>query len=202
MRWRRLWKAVGMKDARVSTDDQSLALQVDALKLAGCDAIFEDHGISGSLTSRPALNRALCELRAGDTLLTWKLDRLGRSLGHLITITHELEQRGVSFVSLSEAIDTRTASGRLLFHVMGALAEFERSLIGERTRAGIAAARERGRPIGRPPKLSSEQIRSALTLATGGVALKELADRFDVSPLTLSRAMARVYPTTIEGPHE
>ena len=195
MRRRRLWKAVGMKVgyARVSTDDQSLALQVDALKLAGCDAIFEDHGISGSLTSRPALNRALRELKTGDTLLTWKLDRLGRSLGHLITITHELEQRGVSFVSLSEAIDTRTASGRLLFHVMGALAEFERSLIGERTRAGIAAARERGRPIGRPPKLSSEQIRSALTLATAGVALKELADRFDVSPLTLSRAMARTF---------
>jgi DNA invertase Pin-like site-specific DNA recombinase len=179
--------------ARVSTDDQSLALQLDALKLAGCDRIFEDQGISGSSTSRPALNRLLGALEFGDTLVTWKLDRLGRSLAHLIALTSELEQRGVAFVSISEAIDTRTASGRLLFHVMGALAEFERSLIAERTRAGIAAARERGRSIGRPPKLSLGQVKAALEqLANGGARLKDLADRLKVSPLTLSRALCRL----------
>ena len=179
--------------ARVSTDDQSLALQLDALKLAGCDRIFEDQGISGASTSRPALNRLLGVLKRGDTLVTWKLDRLGRSLAHLIALTSELEQRGVAFISISEAIDTRTASGRLLFHVMGALAEFERSLIAERTRAGIAAARGRGRSIGRPPKLSLEQVKAALEqLASGGARLKDLADRLKVSPLTLSRALCRL----------
>jgi len=179
--------------ARVSTDDQSLALQLDALKLAGCDLFFEDHGISGSSTSRPALNRVLSVLKPGDTLVTWKLDRLGRSLAHLIALTSELEQRGVSFVSLSEAIDTRTASGRLLFHVMGALAEFERSLIAERTRAGIAAARGRGRSIGRPPKLSLDQVKAAFAqLASGQTRLKDLADHFNVSPLTLSSAFCRI----------
>lgn len=179
--------------ARVSTGDQSLALQLDALRLAGCDLIFEDHGVSGSSKSRPALNRVLSTLKPGDTLLTWKLDRLGRSLAHLIALTSELEQRGVGFVSVSEAIDTRTPSGRLLFHVMGALAEFERSLIGERTRAGIAAARERGRAIGRPPKLSIEQVKAAFAqLVTGKACLKDLANQFDVSPLTLSRALDRL----------
>lgn len=120
--------------ARVSTDDQSLGLQRDALRVAACDVIYEDHGVSGAISARPGLSKALRKVRTGDTLVTWKLDRLGRSLAHLITLTVDLEERGVSFVSLSEAIDTRTASGRLLFHVMGALAEFERSLIGERTR--------------------------------------------------------------------
>ncbi len=179
--------------ARVSTDDQSLALQLDALKLAGCERIFEDRGVSGSSTSRPALNRVLSVLRPGDTLLTWKLDRLGRSLAHLIALTSALEQQGVAFVSLSEAIDTRSASGRLLFHVMGALAEFERSLIAERTRAGIAAARGRGRSIGRPLKLSLDQVKAAFAqLASGRVRLKDLADQFGVSPLTLTRAFCRL----------
>jgi DNA invertase Pin-like site-specific DNA recombinase len=179
--------------ARVSTDDQSLALQLDALRLAGCELIFEEQGVSGSLTSRPELNRALSAVRPGDTLLTWKLDRLGRSLAHLIALTSELEERGVGFVSLSEAIDTRTATGRLLFHVMGALAEFERALISERTRAGIAAARVRGRSVGRPSKLSIDQIKAASAqLASGRACLKDLAQYFNVSPLTLSRAFCRL----------
>ena len=143
--------------ARVSTDEQSLALQIDALARAGCGRVFEDSGVSGALASRPALDKALESLRAGDTLVTWRLDRLGRSLSHLISFVAKLESKGVAFTSLTEAIDTRTASGRLLFHVMGALAEFERSLISERTKAGMAAARLRGKVLGRPGKVARHQ---------------------------------------------
>lgn len=140
--------------ARVSTDEQNPALQFDALKRAGCGRIFTEYA-SGARTNRPALEEVLRLLRSGDTLVTWKLDRLGRSLSHLISLVAELDSRGVAFRSLSEAIDTGTASGRLLFHVMGALAEFERALISERTRAGMAAARARGVVLGRPTKLLS-----------------------------------------------
>lgn len=142
-------KSIGY--ARVSTDEQNPALQFDALNKAGCQRIFSDSA-SGATASRPALEHALSSLKFGDTLVVWKLDRLGRSLSHLMDLVEELERRGVAFRSLSEAIDTSTASGRLLFHVMGALAEFERALISERTRAGMAAARARGAAIGRPPK--------------------------------------------------
>lgn len=137
--------------ARVSTDEQNPALQFDALTNAGCQRIFADSA-SGAAPSRPALEQALSSLEFGDTLVVWKLDRLGRSLSHLIGLVAQMEDRGVALRSLSEAIDTSTASGRLLFHVMGALAEFERALISERTRAGMAAARARGAVIGRPPK--------------------------------------------------
>ena len=113
--------------------------------------------MSGALASRPALDKALESLRAGDTLVTWRLDRLGRSLSHLISFVAKLESKGVAFTSLTEAIDTRTASGRLLFHVMGALAEFVRSLISERTKAGMAAARLRGKVLGRPSKVARHQ---------------------------------------------
>lgn len=138
--------------ARVSTDEQNPALQFDALTRAGCQRIFTESA-SGAAVYRPALEEALNALQPGDTLVTWKLDRLGRSLSHLIAIVTLLECRGIAFRSLSESIDTDTASGRLLFHVMGALAEFERALISERTKAGMAAARARGRNIGRPPKV-------------------------------------------------
>jgi len=179
--------------ARVSTDDQSIALQLDALKRAGCECIFEDEGISGLAVSRPALNRALCTLQRGDTLVTWKLDRLGRSLAHLISLISDLERRGIAFHSLSEAIDTSTAGGKLIFHVMGALAEFERALISERTKAGIAAARGRGTVVGRPPKLSADDVRAAYALfASGQNPLNELADRYEVSTMTLSRAFCRL----------
>ena len=178
--------------ARVSTEEQSLDLQLDALRRAACSVIYKDQGVSGADCSRRGLNAALKRLQPGDTLVTWRLDRLGRSLAHLISLTIELDERGVGFVSLAEAIDTKSPSGRLLFHVMGALAEFERSLIGERTRAGIAAARGRGRRIGRPPKLSDEDVRRAShELASGQASLKQAAEAFDVSPLTLSRALAR-----------
>jgi DNA invertase Pin-like site-specific DNA recombinase len=136
--------------ARVSTAEQNLALQLDALRAVGCSRIFQDRS-SGSIRERPQLTRALNHLRPGDTLVTWRLDRLGRSLHHLITLMKELNDVGVAFRSLSESIDTATASGRLLFHVMGALAEFERSLISERTKAGMASAKLRGKRLGRPP---------------------------------------------------
>lgn len=132
--------------ARVSTHDKNPALQIDALHVASCDCIFADN-ISGAVQSRPKLDEALRVLKRGDTFVVWKLDRLGRNLRHLIALISELERRGIGFKSLSEGIDTQTAAGRLLFHVLGASAEFERALISDHTRAGIAAARVRGRCV-------------------------------------------------------
>jgi DNA invertase Pin-like site-specific DNA recombinase len=128
--------------ARVSTIDQTLALQQDALTAAGCEQLYTDT-VSGSVTERPGLTQALSRLRVGDTLVVWRLDRLGRSLPHLIETVRQLQQRGVGFRSLQEQIDTTTSGGKLVFHVFGALAEFERDLIRERTHAGLAAARKR-----------------------------------------------------------
>lgn len=177
--------------ARVSTDEQNPALQFDALVRVGCKRIFTDYA-SGARTNRPSLEETLGVLRKGDTLVVWKLDRLGRSLSHLIALISELETRGVAFRSLSEAIDTGTAGGRLLFHVMGALAEFERALIGERTRAGMAAARSRGVALGRPRKLSSHQVAHARrSLERELQTACEIAAGFFVSRSTLRRAVVR-----------
>jgi DNA invertase Pin-like site-specific DNA recombinase len=179
--------------ARVSTNDQSVDLQLDALRRAGCEPIFQEEGVSGVAASRPALDRAIASLKPGDVLITWKLDRLGRSLANLIAIVSDLDARGIGFTSLSEAIDTRCASGRLLFHVMGALAEFERSLISERTRAGIAAARERGATIGRPAKLTASAIRLAQRAILSEIEdIRSLARRLGVSVTTLRRALKEV----------
>lgn len=175
--------------ARVSTDEQSLDLQIDALEQAGCARIFSDTGFSGALTNRPALDEAIALLQPGDTLVTWKLDRLGRSLLHLISLVAALESKRVTFKSLSDAIDTRTAGGRLQFHMLGALAEFERSLISERTKAGMAAARARGARIGRPTKLDGAEVDSALLQARHRTFSK-LAEGLDVSPSTLRRAFS------------
>src|SRR3954467_3250206 len=136
--------------ARVSTLDQNLDLQEDALKAAGCEKIYTDKA-GGTRAERPGLERALADLRAGDRLVVWKLDRLGRSLRHLIETVTALRDRGVGFQSVQEAIDTTTSGGKLIFHVFGALAEFERDIIRERTLAGLAAARARGREGGPPP---------------------------------------------------
>jgi DNA invertase Pin-like site-specific DNA recombinase len=174
--------------ARVSTDDQSLDLQLDALERAGCNEVFSDKGFSGVLRSRPALDGALGSLGAGDTLVTWRLDRLGRSLSHLISLVTDLEGRGVAFKSLSDGIDTSTPAGRLQFHMLGALAEFERCLISERTRAGIAAARSRGGMIGRPAKLIPSDVDTAISELRQR-SLAEVAKRFEVSPVTLRRAL-------------
>lgn len=185
--------------ARISTHEQSLSLQIDALEAAGCAQIFTDEGISGACISRPALDEAVAALQSGDCLITWKLDRLGRSLAHLIQLTGELGARDVGFRSLSESIDTTTAGGRLYFHMMGALAEFERSLISERTRAGMEAARRRGAIIGRPSKLAGWQIEyAARRLATEDTTIAVLANEFGVAPLTLSRALKRRRATSAD----
>lgn len=136
--------------ARVSTQEQTLNLQRDALRVAGCETIFDDQGVSGAKANRPGLDAAFAALQPGDVLVVWKLDRLGRSLRHLIDTLRDLSDRGIGFYSIQDAIDTTTAGGRLYFHIMGALAEFERDLISERTKAGMAAAKARGVHVGRP----------------------------------------------------
>lgn len=143
--------------ARISTTDQSLDLQMDALRKAGCSVIFEDAGISGAKSKRPGLDKVLKRLNQGDVLVVWKLDRLGRSMRHLIELTSTFESKGIGFRSLSDAIDTSTPGGKLYFHLMGAIAEFERDLISERTKAGMAAAKARGIRMGRPRKPSPSQ---------------------------------------------
>jgi DNA invertase Pin-like site-specific DNA recombinase len=149
--------------ARVSTHEQNLDLQKDALKRAGCEKIIEDVA-SGKTELRSGLDRVREQLREGDVLVVWRLDRLGRSLKHLIELMAELEQQKIGFQSLQESIDTTTPGGRLVFHIFGALAEFERNLIRDRTKAGLEAARARGRKGGRPRKLSTQQCAVALDL--------------------------------------
>lgn len=171
--------------ARVSTDDQNLDLQKDALKKAGCQKVFFDK-ISGSISERTGLTRALDALREGDTLVVWRLDRLGRSLKHLIELITELEQKQIHFSSLQEAINTTTSSGKLFFHIFGALAEFERNLIRERTKAGLAAARSRGRKGGRPLSLDPKQQRLAISLYNEGKhSIQEICRTFGISKPTL-----------------
>jgi DNA invertase Pin-like site-specific DNA recombinase len=150
--------------ARVSTNEQNLALQKDALEKADCELIFEDQ-VSGTKARRPGLEQALSHLRPGDTLVVWRLDRLGRSLRHLIDTVTELQERGIEFKSLTENIDTTTSGGKLVFHIFGALAEFEREIIRERTQAGLQSARARGRQGGRPKVLSKKQIQMLQQLA-------------------------------------
>lgn len=184
--------------ARISTDDQSLDLQRDALGRAGCAAVFEDCGASGASTKRAGLDAALERVAPGDVLVVWKLDRLGRSLPHLIQIIQQLGERGAGFASLSESIDTTTAGGKLVFHLMGALAEFERSLIVERVNAGIAAAKRRGKHVGRPPKLSLEQITHAREAIERGLQTPAgMAAVLGVDHSTLWRALRRNPPANV-----
>lgn len=175
--------------ARVSTDEQNLALQEDALHRAGCAEMFADRGVSGAEFSRPGLDAALEKLASGDTLVVWRLDRLGRSLTKLVELVNALGDRGIQFESLTESIDTSSAGGKLIFHMMAALAEFERALISERTRAGIAAARHRGKELGRRRALSLVQREEALALLRH-VPLHEVAQRYGVHPRTLRRLQA------------
>ena len=149
--------------ARVSTSDQTLDLQKDALQKAGCDRIFTDTA-SGAKAERKGLDEALSYVRTGDTLVVWRLDRLGRSLPHLIETITGLNNRGVGFKSITEAIDTTTSGGKLVFHIFGALAEFERDIIKERTNAGLSAARARGRLGGRPNALTPTKAQMAKAL--------------------------------------
>lgn len=177
--------------ARVSTDDQDLALQLDALQGAGCDRIFTDQA-SGAKRDRPGLLQALDYARAGDVLCVWRLDRLGRSLLHLLETVEGLKARGVGFRSLQEAMDTTTPGGVLIFHIFGALAEFERALIRERTQAGLKAARARGRIVGRRPKLSAtQQAMARRLLAAPDVSISQVADSLQVSRATIYRLLDR-----------
>jgi len=173
--------------ARVSTQDQNTALQLDALKAAGCEQVFVEKA-SGVQRDRPILMSAITYLRPGDTLVVWKLDRLARSMKQLIETIEMLEGHGVGFRSLTEAIDTITAGGRLVFHIFGALAEFERSIIRERTRAGLDAAKARGRRGGRRPKLTEKDLAAARALlAEASITVDDVARRLGVSPATLYR---------------
>lgn len=176
--------------ARVSTDDQNLDLQLHALTAAGCETVFEDR-LSGASLARPGLSNALVALAPGDVLAVWRLDRLGRSLGDLIQLLDTIGRAGAGFQSLSDAIDTTTAGGRLVFHLLGAMAEFERGLISERTKAGLGAARKRGRVLGRPRKLSPHQIAHARELIEAGTETRgAVAALFNVDSKTLRRALA------------
>lgn len=173
--------------ARVSTQDQTPALQIDALTAAGCERVFTEKA-SGAQRDRPELTAALAYMRTGDHLVVWKLDRLARSLPQLIETVAALEGRGIGLRSLTEAIDTMTAGGKLIFHIFGALAEFERSVIRERTRAGLQAARDRGRAGGRPPALTAADLAAARAmLRDPAITVDEVAKRLKVSPATLYR---------------
>ena len=174
--------------ARVSTSEQDLSLQIDALNRADCERIFQDKA-SGSHTNRPGLQEALSYMRQGDVLVVWKLDRIARSLKHLLEIVAQLEERGIEFKSIQEQINTTTSHGRFFFNVMGALAQMERELIVERTQAGLAAARARGRLGGRPRKLDDAGLSMARELIRGGKSIHEVADFVGVHRSTLYRRL-------------
>ena len=180
--------------ARVSTDDQHLDLQRDALTRAKCGTIYEE-AASGKNAARPELEQCRKALRAGDTLVVWRLDRLGRSLPDLVQIVADLERQGVGFESLTEKIQTGSAAGKLVFHVFAALAEFERGLIRERTQAGLAAARARGRVGGRKPKLDDQQVHEIKALLRDpDIQVADVARRYGVSRTTIYKHCGVVPP--------
>ena len=170
--------------ARVSTTDQALEPQTDALTAAGCEKLFTDVA-SGARTQRPGLDQAIGFCRQGDTLVVWKLDRMGRSMSHLIETIQQLKQRGVDFRSLTEKIDTTTAGGRLIFHLFGALAEFERALIRERVQAGLKSARARGRKGGRPPVSEEIKTMAQALLADKSLSIKQICERLGIAKSTI-----------------
>lgn len=174
--------------ARVSTAEQDTALQTDALCKADCERIFEDT-VSGAKADRPGLTAALEYLRDGDVLVVWRLDRLGRSLPHLIEVISALESRGVGFRSLTESFDTTTPGGRLIFHMFGALGQFERDLIRERTKAGLAAAAARGRKGGRKPVVTAEKLQRARDYIANGLNVREAAARLKIGKTALYAAL-------------
>lgn len=173
--------------ARVSTEDQNLDLQTRALEKAGCETVYFDHGISGKDFERPGLGEAMAELTTGSTFVVWRLDRLGRSLPKLIEFVDEIGRHGAHFCSLTENIDTSSSGGRLIFHIMGALAEFERALISERTRAGMEAAKSRGVHLGRRPSMNLDQVVEARRALANGVRAEALAARIGITERTLRR---------------
>jgi DNA invertase Pin-like site-specific DNA recombinase len=176
--------------ARISQDTQSIDLQIDALTAAGCEKIFTDT-MSGFRNDRPGLKQALEFARSGDSICAWRLDRLGRSLSHLIQLMQDLERRGIGFRSLTEAIDTTTPGGRLTYNLFASLAEFERSILRERTRAGLQAARQRGRLGGRPRSLTAEKFEAARRLLEAGVSVRDVAVAIGASVPTVYRYLPR-----------
>lgn len=179
--------------ARCSTTDQDPALQLDALTVAGCERIWTETA-SGAAAERPKLADLLSHARGGDTLVVWRLDRLGRSLPHLIGLLADLEQRQVQFRSLTEALDTSTAGGRLVFNIFASIAEFERQLVQERTQAGLAAARARGRVGGRPTVMTPAKTRTARRMLDDGETITAVAAALSVSRTTLYRHLAHSDP--------
>ena len=185
--------------ARVSTQEQDLALQLDALQVAGCEKVFQEQA-SGAQRERPALQEALQYMRRGDTLVVWKLDRLARSLKQLIETVEALGEREVGLRSLTEAINTTTAGGKLVFHIFAALAEFERGVIRERTMAGLQAARARGRKGGRPPALTAKDLAAATAmLKNPEITVLEVAKRLGVAASTLYRHLPRARTAALEA---
>jgi DNA invertase Pin-like site-specific DNA recombinase len=177
--------------ARVSTTDQTTRQQIDSLRAAGCEKIFEDV-VSGKTESRTGLDACLESLTTGDTLCVARLDRLGRSMPHLVSTIHGLADRGVGFRSLNEAIDTTSASGRLILHMFAALADFERELIRERTRAALGAKKLRGEPLGRRYSLTPSQVREAAEMINGGKGVSYVARMFRCDRATMYRALKRL----------
>lgn len=173
--------------ARIAVTDSDPSPQLEALRESGCERVFTDEGVNAGALKRPALDRMLRTLRRGDVLVVWKLDRLGRSLSHLIQLTKQLADKGIGFRSLVEGIDATSESGGTFFRFVDALAEFDRSLITERTRAGSEAARRRGVKAGRKPKLTPEKVIHAQRLIDQGESPGEVAKSFDVSVATLYR---------------
>ena len=182
------FSTAALRYARVSTAEQNLGLQRDALAKAGCEEVFEDQA-SGAKAERPGLTEALGYVRRGDTLVVWKLDRLGRSMAHLIETVRKLEAKGVGFRSLTEGVDTTTTGGTLVFHIFGALAQFERDLIRERTSAGLKAAGVRGRKGGRRPVVTLEKLARAKAHLAAGLTVREAAARLKVGKTALYKAL-------------
>ncbi len=176
--------------ARVSTEEQNAEMQLAALKKIGCDRVFLDQGVSGAEISRPALGEVLKNMRAGDQIVVWRLDRLSRSLSDLLQLVKKIEAYGGSFRSLNEQIDTSSPAGTLMFHMLGALAEFERALISERTKAGMRAAKANGASLGRPARLTAVDVVLAQQLARDGTAPEQIAKQFGVSRATIYRAIS------------
>lgn len=179
--------------ARVSTKDQRLRMQRDGLNAAGCDLIFEDHGVSGRYASRVGLDAMLAELRAGDTVVVFKLDRLGRSVLHLADLLVRFQRDGIHFCSLSEGINTTTPGGKLVYHLFSAFAEFQRDIIVENTLSGLDAARKNGARLGRKPVLDMETVMAAhRAIAQDGLSMAEAARRFGADRATLRRSLERM----------
>ena len=179
--------------ARVSTHSQDTKLQIDALVEAGCKKIYEDK-MSGSKTDRPELNQCLKAMDENDILVVWKLDRLGRSLQHLITVVHELEQQNKGFQSLTESIDTTNPTGKLIFHIFASLAEFERSLISQRVIAGLEASKKMGTKFGRPNALTNKDKEMAIVMFNGGATKGAIANHFGVARQTIYSLLKEVEP--------